>query len=107
MIMNQIMMTTMNKDLNTPIWQLTVGEFLELQEKVESKKEVVVKNIDTEQKRVYGIMGLANLLGCSKTTAGKLKASGKIDKAITQTGRIIVIDASLALQLAGRSGKKY
>ena len=35
------------------------------------------------------------------STANKIKKSGKIDKAITQVGRKIVVDAELALELAG------
>ena len=33
------------------------------------------------------------------TTANRIKASGRIDDAITQHGRIIVVDANKALQL--------
>jgi hypothetical protein len=35
-------------------------------------------------------------------TANRIKQSGKIDKAITQIGRKIIVDAELALELAGR-----
>ena len=35
-------------------------------------------------------------------TANRIKKSGKIDKAITQIGRKIIIDAELALELAGK-----
>lgn len=52
---------------------------------------------------VYGIGGIAQLFNCSKTTANRIKASGIIDKAISQTGRIISVDADLALELM----KKY
>ena len=56
-----------------------------------------------EQKRfVYGIAGIARLFGCSLPTANRIKKSGKIDRAITQIGRKIIVDADLALELAGR-----
>lgn len=56
-----------------------------------------------EPKRyVYGLRGLQEIFGCSKTTASRLKASGKIDEAITQVGSLIIIDADKALELAGR-----
>ena len=35
-------------------------------------------------------------------TANRIKKSGKIDKAITQIGRKIIVDAELALELAGK-----
>lgn len=54
------------------------------------------------KKQVYGIVGIARLFGCSIPTANRIKQSGKIDKAITQIGRKIIVDAELALELAGR-----
>lgn len=48
---------------------------------------------------VYGYAGLCKLLGCSKTTAVNIKKSGVLDPAISQHGKIIVIDADLALSL--------
>ena len=57
---------------------------------------------DTEKKYVYGILGIAKLFGCSLPTANRIKKSGKIDKAITQIGRKIIVDAELALELAGK-----
>ena len=56
----------------------------------------------TERKYVHGILGIAKLFGCSLPTANRIKKSGKIDKAITQIGRKIIIDAELALELAGK-----
>lgn len=51
---------------------------------------------------VYGLSGIARLFGCSLPTANRIKQSGKIDRAITQVGRKIIVDADLALELAGR-----
>ena len=48
------------------------------------------------------LSGLARLFGCSLPTANRIKQSGKIDRAITQVGRKIIVDADLALELAGR-----
>lgn len=84
-------------DMNTPIWQLTVGEFLELSKKTESSMSVNVNAID--EKYVFGLNGIAELFGCSKSTAQTIKNSGKINKAVTQVGRKIVVDAKLALEL--------
>lgn len=52
-----------------------------------------------QKKYVYGIKGLADILGCSKTHAQTIKNSGQLDKAIIQNGRKIIIDAQLAITL--------
>lgn len=48
---------------------------------------------------VYGIDGLARLLGVSIPTAQRIKTRGLIDAAVTQIGRIIIIRADIALDL--------
>lgn len=93
------MIQIMTKNLNTPIWQLTVGEFLELQARHETAEFPQAKGSELPDRYVYGLAGLAALFGCSKRSAMNLKASGKIDKAIIQDGRKIVVDAALALEL--------
>jgi hypothetical protein len=57
------------------------------------------ETIDVSNKLVYGLNGLKTLLGCSKTTASRIKQSGIIDEAITQIGNIIIVDAEKALKL--------
>ncbi len=78
-------------DPKTPIWQLTVAEFLE-----------VSKNYRTEKKYEYGLKGLAKILGCSLSKASEVKSSGILDEAIIQNGNIIIIDKEKALQLFGK-----
>ncbi|REC50621.1 MULTISPECIES: DUF3853 family protein [Chryseobacterium] len=73
---------------NTPIWQLTVGEFLE-----------VSKSLISEKKYEYGLKGLAKILGCSVSKASEVKSSGLLDEAIIQNGNIIIIDKEKALSL--------
>ena len=58
-----------------------------------------VEGVKVKKHYVYGIQGLCDLLGCSQTTAHRIKSSGVIDAAISQNGNIIVIDADLALDL--------
>lgn len=91
-----------------PIWQMTGEEFLFLQQNSEQKQVQPVTLSETQKKYVYGIGGIARLFGCSIPTANRIKQSGKIDKAITQIGRKIIVEADLALELAGRksSGRK-
>ena len=88
----------MQVNRDTPIWQLTTGELLDLLSTIKPQVEIT----QAEKKYVYGIAGIAELFGCSKGTATTIKNSGKIDKAITQVGRKIVVDAELALSLAGK-----
>lgn len=85
--------------LSKPLFSLTVGEFLELQKRTEAPPAVIDLTKDKEVKYVYGIAGLASLFGCSKTTAQKIKSSGRINKAVFQMGKKIVINAKLALEL--------
>lgn len=85
------------KNLNpkTPLWQLTVEEFLE-----------VSKNIKAEKKYEYGLKGLAKILGCSVSKASEVKSSGIISDAIIQNGNIIIIDKDKALQLFNKNAEK-
>lgn len=85
-----------------PIWQMTGEELLCLLQSEGTKEQTVTPVIDTSKKYVYGIVGIARLFGCSMPTANRIKKSGKIDRAITQIGRKIIVDADLALELAGR-----
>lgn len=85
------------------LWQMTGEEFLFLQQHTTpEEKAAAVVMTDTSKKYVYGIGGIARLFGCSIPTANRIKQSGKIDKAITQIGRKIIVDADLALELAGQ-----
>ena len=59
-------------------------------------------SLEEEKRYVYGLAGIARLFGCSLPTANRIKQSGKINRAITQVGRKIIVDADLALELAGR-----
>jgi hypothetical protein len=87
-------------DKNTPIWQLTVRELKDVIRSVSPSVEI--KQQPEKKKYVYGLDGIAELFGCSKTTANAIKQSGRIDKAITQIGRKIVVDAELALSLIAK-----
>ena len=78
-------------DPKTPIWQLTVEEFLE-----------VANRLTTEKKYEYGLKGIAKILGCSLSKASEIKSSGILDEAIIQNGNIIIIEKEKALQLFGK-----
>jgi hypothetical protein len=93
-------------DLNKRIIDLTTGELLNLIAEAITPK-VVVDTTKEDRRYVYGLAGIAGLFGCSKTTANRIKQSGKIDKAITQIGNKIIIDADKAIELAGKVNSKY
>ncbi len=105
--------------LNKPLWQMTGEEFLFLSKNAQNiedstshpKNEEVATDAKIAKgaaapKYVFGISGIAQLFGCSIPTANRIKKSGKIDKAIKQIGRKIVVDAELALELAARKSTK-
>lgn len=88
-------------DDSTPIAMLTVGQLKKVLETPNTEVKASIAD-KPEKQYVYGIAGIARLFGCSIPTANRIKASGKIDKALKQIGRKIVVDAELALELAGR-----
>lgn len=87
----------MNIDRNTRIIDLTVGDLMDLIGSVTAPAQQATAK--SEKRLVYGIAGIAQLFNCSMTTANRIKASGQINGAIMQNGRIIVVDADLALEL--------
>lgn len=95
-------------DLNTPLFKLTVGELMDI---IEGRiKEQPTGESDRQiapagKRYVYGLNGIASLFGCSRTQAYRIKSSGKIDSAIKQTGRLIIVDADKALELAAKKKK--
>lgn len=81
--------------METRIIDLTVGELMELLSRQQTP-EVAPKPMKHLE---YGIAGIAKTFNCSLATANKIKQSGRIDKAISQIGRIITLDVDLALEL--------
>lgn len=92
-------------DAKKRVIDLTLGELLDA---ISERMQVQDKPEEPREGKhyVYGLKGLARLLGCSKTTASRLKSSGKIDEAVTQVGALLIIDADLALRLAGNKKRK-
>ena len=96
---------TLHELLEKPVWQMTGEELLFLAQQGSTQQEGDTQDkapAKEERHFVYGLSGLARLFGCSLPTANRIKQSGKIDRAITQVGRKIIVDADLALELAGR-----
>ena len=95
---------TINELLDQPVWQMTGEELLFLAQhgNMSTSGETGKASFKEEKRYVYGLAGIARLFGCSLPTANRIKQSGKINRAITQIGRKIIVDADLALDLAGR-----
>ena len=83
---------------NTQLLHLTVAEYIELQKVVTGQKKEI-------KEYVYGLKGLAKILGCSRTTASKIKNSGMIDDAISQVGKLIVIDKKKVLEIIAKENE--
>lgn len=93
-----------------PLFQATLGDLIEaLNEGFanEGKDGRRNTNPSSEKRYVYGLFGISKLFGCSQATAQRIKSSGVIDAAISQNGKIIVVDADLALDLLRVSNKKW
>jgi hypothetical protein len=91
----------MNKVLlQTPVWQLNGEQLIELLGC--KSKDLPTSTEGNGKKYAYGIQGIADTYHCSIPTANRIKASGKIDKAIAQVGRKIIIDVDLALSLSAK-----
>lgn len=86
----------------TPVSFLTVGQ-LETLTRQWVREEAANLQGDaapkTSKRHVYGLAGLAKLLGCSETTACKVNTSGVIEPALTRLGNLLIYDADLVLEL--------
>jgi excisionase family DNA binding protein len=79
---------------DTPIYQLSVNQLLDLLHKKEA--EPITARVESSSKNyVYGLDGLSRLLNCSHPTAQRIKDSGKIP--FTQVGRKLIFDADAVL----------
>ena len=88
---------------DTRIIDLTVAQLAEVIDRaVEESLSRRTPSTDNRPRLVYGIKGIAQLLGISERQARYVTASGTISRAIRQQGRTIVTDADLALELFGR-----
>ncbi|MDR2036676.1 MAG: DUF3853 family protein [Bacteroidales bacterium] len=85
---------------STPIAMLTVGQLKNILE-TQNNNHPASETPNKEKRYVYGIGGIARLFNCSLPTANRIKKSGKINAAIKQIGRKIIVDAELAIELAG------
>ena len=85
---------------DTPIAMLTVGQLKSVLNNSLEERETVKQEVSspTPKRYEHGIAGIKRIFNCSYPTAHKLK-EGIIKPAISQQGRVIVVDVDLALQL--------
>lgn len=85
----------------TRIIDLTVGQLEDLiRSWVRSEVASDKADDDRQDKRhVYGLKGLAKLLGCSTTSACKINTSGIIEPALTRLGNLLIYDSDMVLDL--------
>ena len=85
---------------DTPIAMLTVGQLRSVLDS--SIRERIEKPVETDtstpKRYVHGVSGIKQLFSCSYPTAHKLKET-ILKPAVKQQGRVIVVDAELALKL--------
>lgn len=89
---------------HTRIIDLTVGQAEDLfrgwvRSEVESAKAGAAAANAQSKRHVYGLKGLAKLLGCSITRACQINTSGAIAEARTRVGNLIIFDADHVLEL--------
>lgn len=69
---------------DTKLADLTLGELLDCIDEHLARRPA--------SGQIKGVEGLAEYLHCSVRSAQRLKSSGKIDRALIQSGRTILID---------------
>ena len=85
---------------DTPIAMLTVGQLKSvldssLRERTDKSDET---NAATPKRYVHGVVCIKQLFNCSYPTAHKLKET-ILKPAVTQQGRVIIVDVDLAMRL--------
>lgn len=85
---------------DTPIAMLTVGQLRSVLDS--SLRDRIEKPVETDtstpKRYVHGVSGIKQLFNVSYPTAHKLKET-ILKPAVKQQGRVIVVDAELALKL--------
>ena len=87
---------------DTRIIDLTVAQLAEIIDRAVEESLAHRQTQDNMPRFVYGIKGIAQILGVSERQARYIKSTGLLRKAIKQQGRTIITDVNLALQLFGQ-----
>ena len=77
----------------TRLIDVTVGDLMEyLRENLKPEQPRTEPEPREPERFVYGIKGLADLLGCSESAAQRKKSAGMFKGAVMQSGRKITVD---------------
>lgn len=87
--------------LEKPVCLMTGEELLELQKMAVPARTETMEV--TQPRLVYGLRGLRELLGCSHTTANKIKHDPRLAGCYSQAGKKLVFDADKVLKALGRT----
>lgn len=91
---------------STPIAMLTVGQLREVLGINDVDTEKVTDEATEKPKRyVYGLAGIRQLFNVSHPTAQKYK-DGILRDAVSQRGRVIVVDVDKAMELFNQTENK-
>lgn len=80
---------------HTRVIDLSVSQLEELIKRTFAEALEAAEQPQHGEEWAHGLAGLAKVLGCSISQAQKIKATGKYNKAIKQTGRKIIVNATL------------
>ena len=109
-IINMRMEKSILDILGMSLFQTTLSDFLEgLKFRMQKSGSGEVRPVATSLSNkglVYGTFVLV-FVGCSVSTAQRIKSSGVIDAAISQNGKVVVIDVERALDILRVSNKKW
>ena len=94
--------------LGMSLFQTTLSDFLEgLKFRMQKSGSGEVRPVATSLSNKGLVYGTFFVLGCSVSTAQRIKSSGVIDAAISQNGKVVVIDVERALDILRVSNKKW
>lgn len=87
--------------LDTPIHMLTPRQLFSMQADWlrENAPQMATCKETKDRWYVNSIQELATILGTSKSTVSRMKASGKLDDAISQCGRWMCIDVNKVIEI--------
>lgn len=94
--------------MDKSLFSISVSEFIEAIKigMAETLNDTPSDEISAKKHYVYGLKGLCSLLGCSISTAARIKKSGAIDAATSQQGKIIVFDSDLVIDILNVQHKR-
>ena len=93
-------------ETSTRLIDMTLDELLAVLDARDAEKRRAEAEQASVPSLVYGLAGIRQLYGCSKSTAHRILHSGCIDEAVTQIGRKIVINSAKALRCLPKEGNR-